>query len=69
MSNRQARRERKLKQRTTGEHYQHPVKVGTPFLERAFVTNWVVKPDGKRGPRSESKVARWLKDRGIVRDA
>jgi hypothetical protein len=67
MSNRRERRARKLEQRTTGVGFQHPVKVGTPFLERAFATAHVTKPDGKVGPRGK-RLTRWLADRGIIRE-
>jgi len=67
MGNRQERKARKQNQRASGVGYQHAVKVGTPFLERSFVTEHVTKPDGKVGPRG-NQLTRWLKDRGIIRD-
>lgn len=69
MSNRQARRERKLAQRTTGTGYVHTPKEGTPFLERHYVTQPVRDGQGKPRPRSEKRITRWLKDRGIIREA
>jgi len=67
MGKRQERKARKLNQRTTGVGFEHPVKVGTPFLERSFATEHVTKPDGKVGPRG-NQLTRWLRDRGIERD-
>lgn len=65
MSNRQARIARKRHQRETGEHYEHPVKVATPFSMRAFIRSLVPKPDGSMGPRSFRRRERWLADRGL----
>ncbi len=69
MSNRQERKERKSAQRAGEATYQHAVKVGTPFLERNFVTQPVRDGQGKPRPRSEKRVTRWLKDRGIIRES
>ena len=65
MSNRQARIARKRHQRETGDHFQHPVKVPTPFHLRDFIRGMVRKPSGAMEPRSLRRREQWLADRGL----
>jgi len=60
---------RKARKRS-GEKFQHPTKTPTPLMQRAWFADDVRGPAGTKfsarmQPRSEKKIARALKARGV----
>lgn len=64
------RKARKREQRVSGATFQHPVKAGTPLVERAWFNALVWGPAGtrhafKQAPRSTRSRSRALLARGM----